>query len=175
MPVAASDIKLRYTTASGAAGLTTAGTRDNSLGKYVSTTDAAAAAGGGTFFDDVQSAEASAGDTEYRAIAVYNSHATDSALNVVVKITGEVAGGGSTQTALDNIAAGAANGSGALSATVANENTAPTGVGTFDTTDKTIGTLAAGQAKIFWLKRTVPAATANMTGDGFVITVGGDG
>jgi hypothetical protein len=173
MSVLAADMKLRYTTASGAAGLTTAGTRDTSLGKYASTTDVTAPPN--AFFDDVQSAEASAGDTEYRCIIVYNSHATDSALNVVVKLTGEVAGGGATTTALDNIATAAANGASALSATVANENTAPTGVGTFDTSDKTIGTLAAGQGKAFWLKRTVGAATGPLVGDGFTITVGGDG
>ena len=173
MTVTASDIKLRYTTASGSAGLTTAGTRDASLGKYVSTTDVSAPPN--AFWDDVQSAEASAGDTEYRAIAVYNSHATDSALNVQVSISAEVTGGGTTTIALDNIAAGAANGASALSATVANENTAPTGVGAFGTSSLSIGTLAAGQAKVFWLKRTVPASTAAMTGDGFTITVGGDG
>ena len=175
MTVLASDIKLRYSVGTGTAGLTTAGARDTSLGKYVSTTDAAAASGGGTFFDDVQSAEASAGDTEYRCIFVYNSHATDSALNVQVSISGEVAGGGSTQIALDNIAAGAANGTSALSAVVANENTAPTGVGAFGTSALSIGTLAAGQAKAVWLKRTVAASTAAMTGDGFTLTVGGDG
>lgn len=173
MSVIASDIHLRYSTASGAAGLTTAGARDTSLGKYVSTTDVTAPPN--AFFDDVQSAEASAGDTEYRCIFVYNSHATDSALNVKVSISAEVSGGGTTTTALDNIAAGAANGASALAATVANENTAPTGVGTFDTADKTIGTLAAGQAKAFWLKRTVGAATGPLVGDGFTITVGGDG
>ena len=142
MTVTASDIKLRYSVATGAAGLANAGTRDTSLGKYVSTTDVAAASGGGSFFDDVQSAEASAGDTEYRCIFVYNSHATDSALNVQVSISGEVAGGGTTNIALDNIAAGAANGASALSAVVANENTAPTGVGAFNTTPLSIATLS---------------------------------
>jgi hypothetical protein len=173
MSVVAADIKLRYSVGTGSAGLTTAGTRDTSLGKYVSTTDVSAPPN--AFYDDVQSAEASAGDTEYRAIAVYNSHATDSALNVKVSISAEVSGGGVTTIALDNIASGAANGASALSATVANENAAPTGVGTFGTSDLTIGTLAAGQAKAFWLKRTVGASTGPLVGDGFTITVGGDG
>lgn len=173
MSVANTDIKIRYSTASGSAGLTTAGTRDASLGKYVSTTDVPAPPN--AFFDDVASAEASAGDTEYRCVFVYNSHATDSALNVQVTITGEVSGGGVTTAALDNIAAGAANGASALSATVANENTAPSGVGAFSTGPLSIGTLAAGQAKAVWLKRVVAASTAAMTGDGFTFSVGGDG
>lgn len=173
MSVLASDIKLRYSVSSGSAGLTTAGVRDSALGKYVSTTDVSAPPN--AFYDDVASAEASAGRTEYRCIFVYNSHATDSALNVQVSISGEVAGGGVTNIALDNIAAGAANGAGALSATIASDTTAPTGVGTFGTATLTIGTLAAGQARAFWLKRTVAAATGPLVGDGFTITVGGDG
>jgi hypothetical protein len=173
MSVLASDMKLRYSVSTGAAGLATAGTRDTALGKYVSTTDVSAPPN--AFYDDVSSAEALAGRTEYRCIFVYNSHATDSALNVTVTFSGEVAGGGATTMTLDNIAAGAANGAGALSATIASDTTAPTGVGTFATTQLSIGTLAAGQAKAFWLKRVVGASTGPLVGDGFTITVGGDG
>lgn len=173
MSVLSTDIKLRYSVTTGAAGLATAGVRDAALGKYVSTTDVPSPPN--AFYDDVASAEASAGRTEYRCIFVYNSHATDSALNVQVSISGEVAGGGTTTIALDNIVAGAANGAGALSATVGTDTTAPTGVGTFATSALTIGTLAAGQARAFWLKRVVTAATGPLVGDGFTITVGGDG
>jgi hypothetical protein len=173
MSVVNTDIKLRYSTATGSAGLTTAGTAATSLGKYVSTTDVTAPPN--AFFDDVSSAEALAGDTEYRCFFVYNSHATDSALNVTVSITGEVALGGTTTAALDNVAIGAANGASALSAISANENTAPTPVGTFSTGPLTVGTLAAGQAKAIWLKRVVSASTAALVGDGFTVSVGGDG
>lgn len=172
MSVVQADMKLRYSTASGSAGLTTAGTRDTSLGKYVSTTDVTAPPN--AIWDDVQSAEASAGDTEYRCIFVYNSNSTDTALNVQVTLSAEVTGGGTTTVAVDNIAAGAANGAGALSATVANENTAPTGVGTFGSS-ATIGTLGPGQARAVWFKRVVGAATAAMTNDGFTVTTGWDG
>lgn len=127
------------------------------------------------FFDDVQSAEALAGDTEYRCVFVFNSHATDSALNVTVQVVSEVSGGGATSAALDNIAASAAGSSGAQAATVADENTAPTGVGSFLTSALSIGTLAAGQCKAVWLKRVVGASTAAMTGDGFTVRTNGDG
>jgi hypothetical protein len=172
--VAASDILLKYSVGTGSAGNSTSGTRDTSLGKYISTTQVSAPPN--AFFDDVSSAEASAGDTEYRCIFVHNSHATDSALNVQVSITSEVSGGGVTTVALDNIAASAIGSASAQAAgPVADENTAPTGVGTFGTTAVTIGTLAAGQCRAVWLKRVVGAATASINGDGFTFHLTADG
>jgi hypothetical protein len=172
--VAASDILFKYSVGSGSAGNSTAGTRDTSLGKYISTTQVTAPPN--AFWDDVSSAEASAGDTEYRCIFVHNAHATDSALNVQVSITSEVAGGGATTIALDNIAASAIGSASAQAAgPVADENTAPTGVGTFGTSAVTIGTLAAGQCRAVWLKRVVGAATASINGDGFTFHLAADG
>lgn len=174
MSVAASDIKVRYSVGSGSAGNTVAGTQAGSLGKYISTTDVTAAPN--AFFDDVSSAEASAGDTEYRCVFVYNAHATDSALNVTVQIVSEVALGATTTAALDNAAVSAVgNASAQAFGPVANEDTAPTVSDTFNTSSKSIGTLAAGQVKGVWLKRTVTAATAAMTGDGFTFRVTFDG
>jgi hypothetical protein len=174
MSVLTSDIKIRYSVGTGSAGNTTAGTASTSLGKYISTTDVSGATN--AFFDDVNSAEALAGDTEYRCVFVYNSHATDSALNVTAQIVSEVAGGGSTQAALDNIATSSVGSASAqASGPVADENTAPTGVGTFGTTALSIGTLAAGQCKAVWLKRTVAASTSAITGDGFTFRVNFDG
>jgi len=171
--VAASDIKIKYSVVTGSAGNSTTGTAAGSLGKYVSTTEAAGSTN--VFFDDVSSSEASAGDTEYRCVFVHNAHATDSALNVQVQVVSEVGGGGVTAAALDNIAASAVGSSSAQAAQVADENTAPSGVGSFGTTALGIGTLAAGQVKAVWLRRTVSASTAGMTGDGFTLRVTGDG
>lgn len=172
--VSASDILLKYSVGSGAAGNSTAGTRDTSLGKYISTTQLSAPPN--AIWDDVSSSEASAGDTEYRCIFVHNSHATDSALNVQVSITSEVALGGATTIALDNIAASAIGSSSAQAdGPVANENTAPSAVGSFSTGPVTIGTLAAGQCRAVWVKRVVGASTASINGDGFTFHVAGDG
>lgn len=172
MSVLASDILLKYSVGSGSAGNSTAGTRDTSLGKYISTTQVAAPPN--AFFDDVLSAEASSGDTEYRCIFVHNSHATDSALNVAVTIQSEVSGGGSTQIGVDTTAASAVGSSSAQAVgPVADENTAPAGI-TFGSS-ATIGTLAAGQCRAVWLKRTVAAATGPLVGDGFTFHVAGDG
>jgi hypothetical protein len=173
MVVAASDIKIRYSVTTGSAGNSTAGTRAGSLGKYMSTTDVANPPN--AYFDDVSSSEASAGDTEYSCVFVYNSHATDSALNVGVQVVSEVAGGGTTTAALDNIATSSAGSASAQAAQVADENTAPSGVGTFGTSLLSIGTLLAGQCKAVWLKRTVAASTAAIVGDGFTLRVTGDG
>jgi len=174
MAVVASDMLIRYSVGTGSAGNSTAGTRAGSLGKYMSTTNVSGATN--VFFDDVNSTEASAGDTEYSCVFVYNSHATDSATNVQAQIVSEVAGGGSTQAALDNIATSSAGSASAQAAgPVADENTAPSGVGTFGTTALSIGTLAAGQCKAVWLKRTVAASTAALVGDGFTLRVQFDG
>jgi|KBSSwiStaDraftv2_1062776.scaffolds.fasta_scaffold820226_2 hypothetical protein len=174
MAVVAADIKIRYSVGTGSAGNSTAGTRAGSLGKYMSTTDVSGSAN--VFFDDVNSTEASAGDTEYSCIFVYNSHSTDSALNVTAQIVSEVGGGGATTAALDNVATSSAGSASAQAdGPVANENTAPSAVGTFDTSSKSIGTLAAGQCKAVWLKRTVSASTGAMTGDGFTFRVTFDG
>lgn len=174
MTVAASDLLIKYSVGTGSAGNSAAGTRDASLGKYISTTQVSAPPN--AFWDDVSSAEASAGDTEYRCIFIHNSHATDSALNIQVSITSEVALGGSTQVALDNITASAIGSASAQAAgPVTDENTAPTGVGTFGTSAVTIGTLAAGQCRAVWLKRTVAASTAAIVGDGFTFHIAGDG
>jgi hypothetical protein len=173
MPVTASDIHIKYSVVSGSAGNSTSGTAGGSLGKYVSTTDVAGSSN--VFFDDVSSAEAAAGDTEYRCVFVHNAHATDSALNVQVSVTSEVSGGGTTTMALDNIAASAVGSASAQAAQIADENTAPTGVGAFSTGPLSIGTLAAGQVKAVWLKRVVSASTGAMTGDGFTFHIAGDG
>lgn len=171
MSVVASDIKVKYSVAA-AAGNTTAGTAAASLGDQISTTEATGATN--MFFDDVSSAEASAGDVEYRCVFVHNTHATDSALNVHAVIASEVSLGATTTVALDNIATSAVGSASAQADVVANENTAPTGVGAYST-DVTIGTLLAGQVKAVWLKRTVTASTAAINGDGFTLRVTGDG
>lgn len=174
MSVASSDIKIRYSVGSGSAGNAVAGTAAGSLGKYISTTDVTGSTN--LFFDDVSSAEAAAGDTEYRCVFVYNAHATDSALNVTVQVVSEVSGGGVTTAALDNAAVSAVgNASAQAFGPVANEDTAPTVTDTFNTSSKSIGTLAAGQVKGVWLKRTVTAGATAIVGDGFTLRTQFDG
>lgn len=176
MPLANTDLVVRYSVAA-AAGDTTAGTAPTSLGDQVSTT--AIATGANAWFDDVSAAESSAGDVEYRCGFVLNNHATITAFNVVVFISAEVASGAVIALASDNIAASAKGAGTTQAATIATEDTAPTGVGTFSspTTQATgiaLGTLTPGQVRGFWIRRTVAAATASIDNDGFTLGVGAE-
>lgn len=176
MPIASTDIQLMYSTTSGSAGDSTAGTASGSLGKYVSTTQVAAGANG--LFDNVSGVENAALESEYRCIFVKNNHATLTASNVTVYASAEVSGGANVAFALDNIATSAKGSASAQAAQIANEDTAPSGVGSFSTptTDGTglaIGSLAPGQVKAVWVRRTT-TNSGPVNADGVDISVGFD-
>jgi hypothetical protein len=108
-------------------------------------------------FDDVSKAESNAGDTEYRCLFYKNAHGTDSVVSNKLWIDANTPGQDNIQIGLDPA------GQGNTAATIANENTAPSGV-TFSApassaTGLDLGDLTAGQAYPFWIKRTVPAET----------------
>lgn len=130
------------------------------------------AASSATIFDDVTSAEALAGDTEYRLVYVHNAHATLSYLTAAIWIQTQ------TPSASTDVAIGlAAAGLNGVETAVANENTAPAGV-TFSAPSTfgaglALGTLAPGQHFGVWVKRTVTAGAASAA-DGFTLRVQGD-
>lgn len=108
-------------------------------------------------FDDVTSAESAAGDIEYRCFYVHNANASLTMQNAVVYIQANTTG--------NRIAIGV--GSSAINATeqsVADENTAPTGVTFSQPTNKAgglaLGNIPAGQHRAVWVRRTISAATA---------------
>jgi hypothetical protein len=176
MSVVASDMLLKYSV-SAAAGNTTAGTAATSLGDQVSTTQITSAALN-NLFDDVSSAEATSGDVEYRCVFVHNNHATDTAFNVTVAVQSQVALGASIDLALDGIGVTAVGSASAQALTVANESTAPSGgagVGSYGAGPLTIGTMAPGTVAGVWVRRTVSAATAAISGDGATLRIAGDG
>lgn len=124
-----------------------------SLGGVISNTQAGTALH--QMFDAVASGEAGAGDTEYRAIDVKNNHGTETMNAAVIYVSAETTSP-STTVALAYDATGTQS--------VANENTAPTGV-TFSTpttkaTGIALGNIAAGQTRRIWLRRTVTAGAA---------------
>lgn len=172
MSVIGTDMDLKYSVAA-AAGNTTAGTQVTSLGDQVSTTSLATS-GANVQFDDVSSAEALAGDTEYRCFFVCNNHATDSALNVTISV--QVQATRSTWTVAADTTGVTAKGLGSAQAlTIANENTAPASVtGTFGSS-AALGTIPAGSVAGFWVKRVVGASTAALTADTATLRIGGDG
>lgn len=175
MAIAASDIVTRFTTTAGAAGDSTAGTAAGSLGKYASSTAWVDTA---LLFDDVTGAENAANESEYRAIAILNNHATLTMQNTVIYISAEVAGGASVALAVDNIAASAKASASAQGAQIANEDTAPTGVGAFSSpttaaTGLSVGNLTPGQVRIIWIRRTT-ANTVAVDADGFTLGIACD-
>ena len=175
MAIASSDIAFYYSTTSGSAGNSQAGTANGSLGKYCSTTPMATGANG--LFDDITGAENAASTVDYRCVFVRNDHASQTATLVTIYMA-DVAGGASCAIALDNIATSAKGSASAQAATIATETTAPSGVGAFSspTTDGTglaVGSLAPGQVKGIWVRRTA-ANTAAINADGLTLSASFD-
>lgn len=176
MAITATDILLKFSVAA-AAGDGTAGTAAGSLGDQVSTT-AITDNTLNNLWDDVTGDENALSDVEYRCIFVHNNHATLTLLSSVVWLSAETAGGASIQIAIDNLAASAKAAAVAQAAVIANENTAPSGVGTFSApTTKAgglvIGDLAPAQVRAVWIKRTA-ANTAALDNDSVTLRVEGD-
>lgn len=176
MAITSTDIVLRYSVVTGAAGDSTAGTQAGSLGKYVATTAVATGANG--LFDDISGAENAASTVDYRCILVLNNHATLTMQNAVVYLSAEVAGGASVALAVDNIAASAKGSASAQAAQIANETTAPTGVGAFSSpttaaTGLALGNLTPGQVRAVWVRRTA-ANSAALDADGVTLGVSCD-
>lgn len=128
---------------------------------------------GSSFFDDIGVSEAASGESEYRALFVKNTSATDTAYAVKVWIASNTE---ATSTALQIALAdeGVAN----TIETIANEGTAPVGP-TFDDAEDyanalSIGNLTAGQAHGVWVKRTVTATTAAFPNDTATLRVRAD-
>ena len=161
MPIVSSDIKYRL---SGGAANTDP---TLSLGGIISTTDAAA-----SIFDNVSSAEALAGDTEYRCIYIKNNHGTLTLLAPKVWLQANTPSG--------DTAAEISLGTSAVSGTeqtIADENTSPTGTTFVSAANEgaglSLGDLAPGATKAIWIKRTVTAGAAAAS-DGFTVRVKGD-
>lgn len=120
-------------------------------------------------FDSVTDPEAGAGDVEYRAVYIKNTHLVRSWSSGVIWIssqttspTTDLAIGVATQPAGSDVAA------------IGTEQTAPIGVSFSAPTDEasgiTIGTLAPGQARGLWLRWTVQPGTAETPSDTTTIT-----
>lgn len=120
-------------------------------------------------FDLVASAEASAGDVEYRCVYLHNGNATSSMLNTVAWISANTPLAGTT---IDiGVGTSAVNGT---EQTVANESTAPAGV-TFSAAATqgagiALGDLPAGQHRAIWIRRTVTAGATASPNDTFTLS-----
>lgn len=177
MAITATDIVFNLSVKTGSAGDTTAQADPNaSLGKYVSTS--VWASGSNSLFDNISGDDNAASVVDYRCIFVKNNHATLTLENAKVWVSAEVAGGAGVAIAVDNIGPVAKGSASAQAAEIANETTAPSGVGSFSTpttagTGLAIGSLAPGQVCAVWVRRTA-ANTAAINNDGFTLSVQGD-
>lgn len=113
-------------------------------------------------YDSVTNPEAGAGDVEYRAVYLVNTHAVRTIASVVMWIQSQTT---SPTTALAIGVAPEPAGSNVTA--IANEEIAPSGV-TFSEpsssgTGLSLGALAPGQTRGVWLRRTVNAGTEAMT------------
>lgn len=129
-------------------------------------------AAGANIFDDVPSAEASAGRTEYRLVYVHNADPALTLLGAKVWIQTNTPSPG-TDVSIGLAAAGL-NGT---ETAVANETTAPAGVaftqpGTF-AGGLTLGDVPNGQHYGVWIRRVVTAGAAAFA-DSFTLRVQGD-
>lgn len=166
MPIASSDIK--YYLSGGSSN----SDPNAALGGAISSTEITDATVA-NLFDNVTSAESSAGDTEYRCFYVKNTHATLTLQSAKVYIN--------TNTPSSDTSAEIGLGSSTVNGTeqtVANESTAPGSV-TFSTAAGSgnalsIGNIPAGQHKAVWVKRIVSAGAAAYNADSVIIRVEGD-
>lgn len=176
MPIAGTDVLLKFSTTAGAAGNSNAGTAAGSLGKYISTTQLTDNVLN-NLFDDVGGDENAASESEYRCFFIHNNHATLTFQNVKAYILSEVAGGAIIAIGVDPTAASAIGAAGAQAVQVADENTAPAGVAFSSPTDSTtaiaIGNIAPGQCRAIWVRRTA-ANTAPVSNDGGTLRVTGE-
>lgn len=165
MPIVNTDIQYRLS--GGAANADP----DASLGGAMSSVAASS-----NIFDNVASAEASAGDIEYRCVYVRNNHGSLTLQSAKVWVQSNTP---STDTSVD-----IALEDGAVDATaqgpVADENTAPAAPALSFVPAATegaalsIGDIPFGQKKAIWFRRTVNSSAAAYTNDGFTIRVKGD-
>lgn len=140
----------------------------SSLGGAISST-----AAGTDIFDNVSSAEASSGDTEYRCVYVRNGHGSLTLQAAKVWIQSNTP---STDTVVAiGLGTSAVNGT---EQTVATEGDAPSGVSFSSAADEanalSIGDIPSGQHKAVWIRRIVSASAAAYNNDGFTLRLKGD-
>ncbi len=165
MPIAASDIDFKH---SGGASNSDG---NASIGGAISSNDI-----GQTLhdlFDQVSSAEASAGDTEYRLIYIQNNHGSITAENVSIFIETNTANSES-QIAI-GLATQAKN---TTVPAIADEDTAPAGVSFSEPASDGAGLnpvdLEAGDYIGLWVRRTIDAAASAVNNDSATLRVAVD-
>jgi hypothetical protein len=177
MPIATTDIKVRYSTpADGGGNVNPQANVNNSLGRFISITDYV----NGTknnLFDDVSGDENASMSVDYRCIFIANMHPSITWLGVVAWLPSEVAGGADVAIGIDPTAASPVGQAGDQALTIPNETTAPAGVAFSSPGTKagglSLGDIGPGQCRAIWFRRTATNSGA-MNDDGVSFTVEGD-
>ena len=124
-------------------------------------------------FDAVSSGEASAGDVEYRCVYLHNANASSQMEPAKVFISADTPLSGTTIAI--GVGTSAVN---ATEQTIADENTAPSGVSfsspTTLGTALSLGNIPAGQHRALWIRWTVNAATGPSASDAGQLTYNAD-
>ncbi len=172
MTLAITDIGVYLTTLAGAQGSSVAqGDPTASRGKYASTTPLTSGLAG-ALFNEVSAAQAGAGYTDYRCVAVRNLSAADSMLNAAAYVN-DPTGGGTFYIGKDPAGIVAYNSVAAQGTDIASVTVAPAGV-TFGAypaaAPLAVGTMAPNTVQLVWIKRVVGADTPGTAVD--TVTVG---
>lgn len=153
---------------------------DASLGGYRASSNITSASDN-NLFDDVSGAEASTGDTEYRAMAFVNTNGSLPLTSCVTWISVDT-GNAEDDISFDVEAPSVSETTGAIQ-TIANESTAPTGLGGWsDATSKATGKscplvsgeVGAGEWFGIWLRRVISASAAAAAAEAVTIRTEGD-
>jgi hypothetical protein len=177
MAIVAADIKFKLSVKTGSAGNSTAQADvDQSLGKYISTTEITDNTLN-NLFSDLTGDDNAASVVDYRCIFIHNSHATLTYLSPYIWISNQVSGGADMAIGLDTTAASAIGSASDQALTIADRITAPVGVSfsapTTKATGIAIGNITAGQCKAVWVRRTANNTSA-VDDDGGTISISGD-
>jgi hypothetical protein len=177
MAIATTDLVYYYTGASSHAAAQT--DPDASLGNYRASSTITSGADN-NLFDDVSGAEASAGMTDYRAIAFVNNHGSLPLTATVVWISVDT-GNGEDDISFDVEAP--SNETNGTIQTIVDEDTAPTGLGGWsDATSKatgkacplTSGEVGSGEWFGIWLRRVISASASAANAEAVTIRVEGE-
>lgn len=177
MPIADTDVLLKYSISTAAAGNTTAGVVATSLGGFISTTEVPDDTDG-NILPDVTGAENAADNVDYTCLFVHNNHPTLTYRNARVWVAADIAGGATTAIAVDPTAISAVGATTDQAVITANKNTAPAGVGPFTeplsaAAALVLGDIGPGEVKAFWVRRTATNSGA-VDPDGATFRVDGD-
>ena len=148
MTLTTSDINLVMT------GSGTTANPNASLGGAPATAEAISSTSLNSVFDNITGDESTAGDTEYRVLAIYNSSTTDMASDVKVYVPTNYQ---------SFISIGVNQLAGVNPPTITNESTAPSGVTFSNPTTKAaavnVGDINAGSFRALYVRRVIPVST----------------